>query len=74
MAAAEGNDGVCAADGPEHAGRLESGTDYGFASGFDDGGADKQVLAAKLGVAHALGIALKIGGLKAKLLDDFGVG
>jgi hypothetical protein len=60
MAAAEGNENVCPADSPEHAELLEPGTDYGLASGFDDTGADKQVLAAKLGVAHALGISLQV--------------
>jgi hypothetical protein len=33
-----------------------------------------QVLAAKPGVAHALGIPLKVICLDAKLLDDFGIG
>ena len=74
MTAAEGNDSVGPADGPEHAGLLEPGTDYGLASGFDDAGADKQVLAAKLGVAHAFGFSLKVCGFDAQLLDDFGIG
>ncbi len=69
MAAAEDHDGVCPSDGPEHAGLLEAGADYGPATGFDDARADKQVLAAKLGVAHALGISLKAICLDADLFD-----
>ena len=42
MAAAEGDDGICPSDGPEHAGLLEAGTDDGFAARFDDARADKQ--------------------------------
>jgi len=74
MAAAEGNDSIGPADSPEHAGLLEPGTDYGLAPGFDDAGANKQVLVTKLGVAHAFGISLKVGGFDAQLLDDFGIG
>ena len=74
MATAEGDDSVGSSDCPEHAGLFEAGTDYGFASGFDDAGADKQVLAAELGVAHALGISLKVVCLDANLLDDFRIG
>ena len=73
MTASEGNDSVGPADCPEHAGLLEAGTDYCFAARFDDAGADKQVLAAKLGVAHAFGISLQVGGFDADLLDEVGV-
>jgi hypothetical protein len=59
LAAPQGNDSVGAANRPEHAGLLEARTDDGLASGFDDARADKQMLAAKLGVAYALGISLK---------------
>ena len=41
MAAAQGNDSVGAANGPEHAGLLEAGADYGLATRFDDARADK---------------------------------
>ena len=74
MAATEGDDRVCAGDGPEHAGLFEAGTDHGFATGFDDAGADEQVLAAKLRIAHALGISLEVVGLGTNLLGEFGVG
>ena len=69
MAAAEGDNSVGPAHSPEHAGLLEPGADYGLASGFDDARAEKQVLAAKLGVAHALGISLKAICLDADLFD-----
>jgi hypothetical protein len=69
VATAEGNDSVGPTNCPEHARLLEAGTDYGFASRFDDARADKQVLAAKLGVAHAFGISLKVACLDANLLD-----
>ena len=54
-------------------GAFEAGSDHGFASGFDDARAHEEVLAAELGVAHALGIPLKIVCLGADLLRDFGV-
>jgi hypothetical protein len=73
LAAPQGNDGVGAANCAEHAGQLEPGADYGFASGFDDAGADKQVLAAKLRVAHAFSISLQVGGFVADLLNEIGV-
>jgi hypothetical protein len=73
-AASQGDDGVGTANGPEHAGLLEAGADYGLAVGFDDAKADKQVWVTKLGVAHAFGISLQVGGFDAKLLDDFGIG
>ena len=67
----EGNDSVGHADSPEHAGLFEARTDYGFRSGFNDTRADKQVPAAKLRVANALGISLKLICFDAKLFDDF---
>src|SRR5450432_676758 len=60
MATAEGNDGVGSAECPEHAGLLETRADDSLASGFDDTGADKEVLRSKLGVAHALGVSLEV--------------
>ena len=69
-----GDDGVGTANGPGHAGLLEAGADDGLAAGFDDAKADKQVRVTKLGVAHAFGISLQVGGFDAKLLDDFGIG
>jgi hypothetical protein len=53
---------------------FEAGADHVFAAGLDDARADEQVLAAKLWIAHALGISLKVVGLGANLLQKFGVG
>jgi hypothetical protein len=71
LAAPQGNDSVGAANRPEHAGLLEAGADDGLASRFDHARADKQVLAAKLGVTHALGISLEIICLDAQFLDNY---
>ena len=74
VAAAQGSDGVGAAHCPEHSGLLEARPDDRLASRFDAPRADKQVLAAKLGVAHTLGVSLKIACLDAQLLNDFEIG
>jgi len=68
VAAAESKDGVGSANGPEHAGLFEAVADDGFAAGFDDAGADKQMLPAKFGIAHAPGVVRKVGGFAS---DDF---
>ena len=47
--------------------------DDGFASGFDDAGADEEVLLAELGVAHAGGVALAVIGFGAEFVPDFGM-
>ena len=52
---------------------FEAGSDHGFASGFDHARTDEEVLAAELGIAHALGIPLKVVGLGADLFRDFGI-
>lgn len=52
----QGDDGVGAADGPEHTGFFEAGTDDRLTAGFDYTRANEQMLASKLGVAHTLGI------------------
>lgn len=74
MGTPEGDDGVGAADSPEHAGLFESRTDRGFASGFDDAGADEQMLLAELGVAHSFGVGFKVIRLGAKLFQNVGMG
>lgn len=73
MASPQGNDRVGAANGPEHAGLFETGTDDGFAGRFDHARAYEQVLAAKLGIPHALGIPLKVIRLDANLLGQLGM-
>ena len=49
-----------AADRPEHARALEPRSHHRFAAGFDDSGADKEVLLAELRLAHAFGIFFKV--------------
>ena len=71
VAAAQGSDGVGAAHCPEYAGLLEARPDDRLASRFDDPRADKQVLAAKLRVAHTLDVSLKIICLDAQIHDNF---
>ena len=70
MAAAESEDGVRAAYCPEHAGLFAAGTNDGLAAGFDDTGADEQVLPTEFRVSHALGIFFKIVGLGADLFEQ----
>jgi len=53
---------------------FQPGADHSLAPGFDHPRADKQVLAAKLGKAHALGISLEVAGLGANLLGHLGIG
>src|ERR1035437_8584861 len=54
--AAQGDDGVCAIDGPMHASPLEAGSDYHFASSREDAGGGTQTLGVKLRVAHTSAI------------------
>ena len=74
MAATEGEDGVGAVDRPEHAGLFETRTDDGFATGFDDAGANEEVLLAELGIAHAFGMGFKVVGFDAQLFRHFSAG
>ncbi len=53
---AEGDDGVCARDGPVHAGALEAGADQDFTAGFHDAGRGTQTLCVELGIAHAAAV------------------
>lgn len=73
MATTQGDDCISPADRPEHAGLLEPGADHGLAAGFDDTRANKEVLFTKLGVAHTLGVSLKVVGLSANLFQNFGL-
>jgi len=54
VAAPLGEDGIGSADSQEHTRPFETGSDDGFASGFNDAGAHKEVLTAELRVAHAV--------------------
>src|SRR5260221_2467612 len=71
MAAAEGDDGVGTADGPEHAGLFEAAANDGLTPGFDNAGTDEKVLTTKLGITHAVGVFLKVIGLLKDFFGDF---
>src|SRR3954469_20625148 len=74
VTAAQGKNGVCAPDRPEHPGSFETGTDHGLAAGLDDARADKQVLSAELGISHPFRIPLEVIRLGANLLGHFAIG
>ena len=71
MAAAECQDGVRAANGPEHAGLLAAGADDRFAACFDDAGAYKEVLGAKHRISHAFLVVVEVVGFGADLFEEF---
>jgi hypothetical protein len=62
LAAAQGDDGVGAVDGPVHAGLLEALADDGLAAGFDDAVAGEEAALAEPVVAHAGGTVLELAG------------
>ena len=67
-AATQGDDGVGAANGPEHAGSLQARSDDALAASFHDTGANEQSLAAELRIAHPTGIGGEVFGLFENLL------
>src|ERR1700733_12949999 len=73
MGAAQGQDGVGSPDGPEHSRLFETRADHSLASSFNHTRADKQVLAAKFGITHALCIPREVIGLDANLLLQGGI-
>src|SRR6202047_5606520 len=73
MGAAQRQDGVGSPDGPEHSRLFETRTDHRLASSFNDTRANKQVLAAKFGITHALCIPREVIGLGANLLVQGGI-
>ncbi len=60
MTAAQSENRVGAPHGPEHSRSFEAGANYSLAARFDYTGANKQMLASKLGISHALRIPRKI--------------
>ena len=74
LAAAEGENGVGAADSPEHPGPFEARADNGLAASLDDARPDKQVLLAELGVAHAFGVLGEILGFGEDLPGQIRIG
>src|SRR5258708_37772335 len=73
MRAAQCQDRVGSPDGPEHSRLFEARADDRLASSFDHTRANKQVLAAKLGITHPLCISLEVIGLGANLLGQWGI-
>jgi hypothetical protein len=73
MTAAQSKDCVGSPNGPEHSRPFETGTDHALAASFDDAGTDKQMLAEKLGISHALRIPLQVVRLGAYLLATSGL-
>ena len=72
-AAAQGEDGVGAVDGPVHAGALEARPDGMFAASLDDAGGDAQAPGPERGIAHALTVADEIVDAFAGLVAGWGV-
>lgn len=60
VGAAQSDDGVGSADGPEQTGLFEPRTIDCLAASLNDAGADERVLAAERGIAHALGVVLEV--------------
>src|SRR6266581_3187278 len=56
---------------PEHPRLLEAGADHSFATSFDETGTDKQTWRPKLRVAHFVGVAFKVFGLRLQLFSQF---
>ena len=71
FAAAQGDDGIGASNRPKHARLLEAAPDYGFAACFDYAGTDEEMLGAKRGVTHSLGVLFKVSGLLTNLFGQF---
>ena len=72
-AAAQGEDGIGAGDGPVHSGALEARSDGMFATRFDDAGGDAQAAGPERGIAHALTVADEIVDAFAGLVAGWGV-
>ena len=72
-AAAQGEDGIGAVDGPVHAGALEARPDGMFAASLDDAGGDAQAPGPERGIAHALAVADEIVDAFAGLVAGWGV-
>src|SRR6202795_449788 len=67
-AATQSDDGVGAANGPQHPGAFETSADDDLATGFHYTGTNKQTLCSKSRVAHPLCIAFKVLGF---VVDGF---
>ena len=72
-AAAQGDDGVGASDGPAHAGALEPCADL-LAAGLDDARRDAQALGAELRIAQAVSVPEHIVNAPSRLWRGLGLG
>src|ERR1039457_6425187 len=72
--AAQGDDGVCAIDGPMHARPFEPSPDHHFASSLEDAGGGTQTLGVELRVAHASAIVENVHGAFGRLGGGSGMG
>src|SRR5207245_391026 len=73
MTAAQSENRVGSPYSPEHARPFEAGADYSLAARFDHTRANKQMLAPKLGISHALRIPRKVVRFRAYLLGNVGI-
>ena len=70
----ESQDCIGATHGPEHARLFEAVSDDRLAAGFDNTGANEQMLFAELGIVHTSGVGGKVVGVVADLVGQFGIG
>ena len=68
LAAAQGDDGVNASDGPVHPGALAPGSDRYLASGLNDPSRGTKPCCPELRVAHALAVAFDVVDALARLV------
>ena len=61
--ATQGNDGIGAADSPEHAGLLQTRSDHGLAASFNHTGANESSFLTKLRITHPAGVGFEGFGL-----------
>src|SRR5437879_13370174 len=73
MTAAQSENRVGSPYSPEHTRSFEAGADYSLAARFDHTRANKQMLAPKLGISHALRIPRKVVRFRAYLLGIVGI-
>src|SRR5213594_726503 len=73
MTAAQSENLVCSPYSPEHTRSFEAEADYSLEALFDHTRANKQMLAPKLGISHALRIPRKVVRFRAYLLGNVGI-
>ena len=66
----QGDDGVGAFDGPEHAGFFQALSHLRLASGINDARTDKKAQGSELGIAHSGGVFFKVGNFLFRFLTS----